>query len=417
MNLILVAIKLASRSLRSNIGRTVVSLLGIVIGVASVILVLSFGNGVKDFLVEQVSAFGTNIMEVEIKVPKVSKTSTANATGQLGGTQITTFKLKDAQKVAELKNVEAWYAMIMSQQVVSYESENKQAMIMGVTSGVTAVDKKTEIEKGMMFSAEEDDSLQQVAVLGSEVKDTFFGNADAVGKSVKIKGQTYRVIGVLKKRGASGFFNFDNTIYLPLQTVQKKLTGTDYIQAAIFTLKDMKSLELTMLQATDVMRDQHNITKPDDDDFAVNSIQEVLDILNKVFLYVNILLITLTSISLVVGGVGIMNVMYVTVTERTYEIGLKKSLGAPRASILWQFLFEAIFMTILGGLIGLVIGIGISKIGELIAANYGFSLHFFVTWFSALIGIGFSAGTGIIFGYFPARKASQLSPMEALRKE
>lgn len=413
----LVSIKLAFRSLRSNIGRTIVSLLGIVIGVASVILVLSFGNGVKDFLVEQVSAFGTNIIEIEIKVPKVSKTSTANATGQVGGTQITTFKLEDARKVAELENVEAWYAMIMSQQVVSYEGENKQSIIMGVTSGVTSVDKKTEIDKGMMFSDDDDDSLRQVAVLGSEVKDDFFGSAEAVGKSVKIKGQTYRVIGVLKKRGAAGFFNFDNTIYLPLQTVQKKLTGTDYIQAAIFTLKDMKSLELSLLQTTDVMRDQHNITNPDDDDFAVNSIQEVLDILNKVFLYVNILLIALTSISLIVGGVGIMNVMYVTVTERTYEIGLKKSLGAPRASILLQFLFEAIFMTILGGLIGLIIGFGISKIGEIVAANFGFSLHFFVTWFSALVGIGFSAGTGIIFGYFPARKASQLSPMEALRKE
>lgn len=417
MNSFFISIKLAFRSLRSNLGRTVVSLLGIVIGVASVILVLSFGNGVKDFLVEQVSAFGTNIMEIEVKVPKVSKTSTANAVGQAGGTQITTFKLKDAEKVALLKNVDAWYAMIMSQQVVSYEGKNKQTMIMGVTSGVTAVDKKTEIEKGIMFSADDDASLRQVAVLGSEVKTNFFGSAEAVGQNVKIKGQTYRVIGVLKKRGASGFFNFDNTIYLPIQTVQKKLTGTDYIQAAIFTLKDMKSLELSLLQATDVMRDQHNIKKPDDDDFAVNSIQEVLEILNKVFLYVNILLIVLTSISLLVGGVGIMNVMYVTVTERTFEIGLKKAVGATRASILSQFLLEAIFMTILGGFIGLLIGFSLSKLGEIIAAHFGFSLNFSVTWFAALIGIGFSAGTGIIFGYFPARKASQLSPMEALRKE
>ncbi len=413
----IIPLKLAVRSLRSNIGRTVVSLLGIVIGVASVILVLSFGAGVKDFVVEQVSAFGTNIMEIEVKVPKVSKTSTANAVGQAGGTQITTFKLKDAQKVAELKNVEAWYAMIMSQQVVSYGGENKQAMIMGVTSGVTEVDKKTEVEKGVMFSADDDDSLRQVAVLGSEVKDDFFGSAEAVGQNVKIKGQTYQVVGVLKKRGASGLFNFDNTIYLPLQTVQKKLTGTDYIQAAIFTLKDMKILELSLLQATDVMRDQHNIDKPDDDDFAVNSIQEVLAILDNVFLYINILLIALTSISLIVGGVGIMNVMYVTVTERTFEIGLKKSLGALRNSILLQFLFEAIFMTILGGIIGLIIGFSLSKLGEIIAANFGFSLHFPVTWFSALVGIGFSAGTGIVFGYFPARKASLLTPMEALRKE
>jgi putative ABC transport system permease protein len=165
------------------------------------------------------------------------------------------------------------------------------------------------------------------------------------------------------------------------------------------------------------MRIQHHITKPDDDDFAVNSIVEVLDILNKVFNYVNILLIALTSISLIVGGVGIMNVMYVTVTERTFEIGLKKSIGARKGNILAQFLFEAVFITMLGGFFGLILSFAVSKIGEVVIKNFGFTLHFSIPWWAALIGIGFSAATGIIFGYFPARKASQLTPMDALRKE
>jgi putative ABC transport system permease protein len=413
----IISLKLAFRSLRSNIGRTAVSLIGIVIGVASVILVLSLGMGVKGYLVGQVSSFGTDLIQIEVKIPKVSKTSAQNSGGQVGGTRITTLKLADAEKISQLPNVGPWYAMIISQQVVSFESKNKQSMILGVTAGVTQADEKTEVENGVMFSDSDDKSLRQVAVLGSEVKDDFFGEAEAVEKDIKIKGQTYKVIGVLKKRGATGFFNFDNTIYIPLQTVQKKLTGTDYIQVAIFKLKDMKLLDLTILEATDVMRSQHKITNPNDDDFAVNSIVEVLDILNKVFKYVNMLLIALTSISLVVGGVGIMNVMYVAVTERTYEIGLKKSIGARNSSILFQFLFEAVFITILGGLIGLAVGFIFSRFGEVLAQNFGFTLKFTISWWSAALGIGFSAITGIVFGYWPARRASQLSPMDALRKE
>ena len=413
----LVPIKLAFKSLRNNLGRTILSLLGIVIGVLSVILVLSFGSGVKGFLVDQVSSFGSDIIQIEVKVPKVSKTSTQNASGQMGGMQITTLKLEDIEEVAKLSNIGAWYAAIMNQQVISYENKNKQVFIMGTTAGVSEADKKAEIESGVMFSEDDDKSLRQVVVLGSEAKKDFFGENEAVGKDVKIKGQTYRVIGVLKERGATGFFNFDQTVYVPLRTVQKKLAGIDHLQFAIFKLKDMGKLDLAVAQATDVLRVEHDIENPDDDDFAVNSIVEVLEILNKVFFSVNLLLIALTSISLIVGGVGIMNVMYVSVTERTFEIGLKKSIGAKNSQILFQFLFEAIFITLLGGIIGLALGFGISKLGEIIAVGYGFNLKFPITWWSTVIGLGFSAGTGIIFGYFPARKASQLSPMEALRKE
>ena len=417
MKIFFIPIRLAFKSLRNNLGRTALSLLGIVIGVTSVILVLSFGTGVKGFLVDQVSSFGSDIMQIEVKVPKVSKTSAQNAGGQAGGMQITTLKLEDVEEVAKISNIGAWYAAIMNQQIISYEDKNKQVIIMGATAGVTEVDKKTELERGVMYSDDDDKSLRQVVVLGSEIKKDFFGENEAVGNDVKIKGQTYRVIGVLKERGGAGFFNFDQTVYIPLRTVQKKLAGIDYLQFAIFKIKDMSKLDLAIAQTTDVLRVEHDIDNPDDDDFAVNSIVEVLEILNKVFFSVNLLLIALTSISLIVGGVGIMNVMYVTVTERTFEIGLKKAIGAKNSQILLQFLFEAIFITILGGIIGFLIGFGISKLGEIIASSYGFNLKFEITWWSALLGLGFSIATGIIFGYFPARKASQLSPMEALRKE
>jgi putative ABC transport system permease protein len=417
MHELLVSIKLAFKNLRSNIGRTLLSLLGIVIGVASVILVLSFGSGMKSYVVDQISSFGTDIIQIEIKVPKVAQTSSANATGQVGGTTITTLTLDDARRVAKLDNVDSWYAMIISQQQTSFEDKKKQAMILGVTAGITQADPKTEVATGQMFTEEDDNSLKQVVVLGSAIKKYYFGDQEAVGQSIKIKGQNFKVIGVLKDRGMVTFFNFDDILYIPLQTVQKKLTGINYLQSVVFKLKDMKKLDLTMAEATDIMRTRHNIKNPDDDDFAVSSIVQFLDILNTVFFAINALLLALTSISLVVGGVGIMNVMYVAVAERTFEIGLKKSVGAKNKNILAQFLFEAIFLTIVGGIIGLFIGIIFTKLGEWATSYFGYPISLPITWWSVAIGAGFSALIGIIFGYYPAKRASQLSPMEALRRE
>lgn len=411
-----IAIKLALGNLRSNVGRTILSLLGIVIGVVSVILVLSLGAGVKEYVVGQIESFGSNIIQIEPKVPKVNKMSSQNVSGQFGK-QLTTLKLDDAKAVAKISNIETWYGGIMSQQVASYQNKNKQSNIMGMTADIFKVDEKTEVVLGEPFSEEDDLGLKQVAVLGSGIKKDFFGDADVIGQVIKIKGQTFRVKGILKERGSSGVFDYDNTIYLPIKTLQKKLLGVDHIQFAVFNIKDMSKLEMTILQAADVMRDRHNIKKEEDYDFAVNSIAEVKDILDKVFNVVDYLLLALTSISLVVGGVGIMNVMYVAVVERTFEIGLRKSIGAQKSDILKQFLFEAIFLTVLGGIIGVILGFFLSGILEHLASGFGYNLKFPVSWKAVLVGFSFSALTGLVFGIYPARKASQMSPMEALRKE
>lgn len=414
---VILSIKLALKNLRGNAGRTVFSLLGIVIGVTSVILVLSLGAGVKNFVVGQVTSFGTDIFNVEIKTPKTGKTSANNAGTMVGGTTVTTLKLKDAEKVAKLPNVGAWYALNLSQQVVQFENRKKQVFLMGTTAGVAEADEQVKVEYGQLYSAEDGAGLKQVAVIGSGIKNYLFGEREAVGQNIKIKGQTFKVIGVFKPRGGAGFLNFDDFIYLPLETLQKKIMGADYIEQAIFKIKDMNKLDITIVQANELMRELHNIDNPDDEDFAISSVQEGLDILSKVFFVLNILLLALTSISLVVGGVGIMNVMYVAVTERTYEIGLRKAVGAKNRDILLQFLLEAIFLTVIGGAAGVAIGAAVSKLAEIAAANFGYILQFSVTWWSVAVGFGFSAATGIIFGYYPARSASKLSPMEALRKE
>ncbi|MFA5777282.1 MAG: ABC transporter permease [Parcubacteria group bacterium] len=416
MHELIVSIKLALGNIRSNVGRTVLSLLGIVIGVVSVILVLALGAGVKGYVVGQIESFGSNIIQIEPKVPKVSKTSSENVSGQFGK-QLTTLKLDDAKAVAKLSNIGLWYGGVMSQQVTSFENKNKQANIMGMTAGIFEADEKTEIISGEPFTEEDDLGLKQVAVLGSGIKKDLFGDGDAVGRSIKIKGQRFQVKGILKERGSSGFFDYDNTIYLPIRTLQKKLLGTDHIQFAVFKINDMSKPEFTILQATDVMKSQHNIKKSEDEDFAVNSIAEIKDILDKVFNVVDYLLLALTSISLVVGGVGIMNVMYVAVVERTAEIGLRKSIGAKKSDILKQFLFEAIFLTVLGGILGVAVGFFLAGVFEHLASNLGYDLKFPVTLKAIAIGFGFSAITGLIFGIYPAKKASNLSPMEALRKE
>jgi len=417
MHEIITSIKLALRSLRSNVGRTIFSLAGIVIGVAAVIVVLSLGAGVKGFVISQIESFGSDIIEIEIKTPKTAKTSAKNAGGMIGGAQVTTLKIEDMEEVAKLPNLGAWYGGVMSQNITSYKNKNKQALIMGTTADVIRVDEKMEIEFGRMFSEEDDDGLKQVAVLGSGIKESFFGKEDAVGKNIKIKGKSFKVIGVLKERGAVSFFDFDEFIYMPVKTLQKKVMGIDYITFAMFKMNDEKKADLTTVEMNEVMRERHGIDDPDDDDFAVTSMAEAKDMLKQVFTILNILLLALTSVSLIVGGVGIMNVMYVTVIERYFEIGLRKSVGARKTGILAQFLFEAVFLTLLGGVAGIMVGFLISLSAEYAISKMGYFLEFKITPQSIIIALSFSSLTGIIFGIYPALKAARLSPMEALRKE
>jgi len=418
MQTTIIAIALAVKNLRTNIGRTVLSLVGIVIGVMAIVIVLSLGAGLREFVFAQLESFGTDYIEIEVKVPNTEQASTQNAGSMAGGMAITTFKLDDAQEVSKLPNVSAWYAGNLGQEVVSFRGHNKQAMIMGTTEGVTGVDANFKIESGEMYTDEDDRSLKQVVVLGSKIKDSLFGTNTALGEKVKINKQAYTVIGILEERGgSSGFFDFDEIVYMPLQTLQKKILGIDYISFAMFKVEDLSRMEITKLDMVATMRDQHNIKDPSDDDFAVMSVAEAMDLLDNIFSIINILLISLTSISLIVGGVGITNVMYVAVTERTFEIGLRKSAGAKNKDIFQQFMFEAIFITLAGGLIGVGLGYLAAKLAEFIFSEIGFVLAFPLTSGAVTLGLAFSAVIGLIFGIRPAVKASKLSPMEALRKE
>jgi ABC-type antimicrobial peptide transport system permease subunit len=254
-------------------------------------------------------------------------------------------------------------------------------------------------------------------VLGSEIAKNLFGNKEAVGKKIKLGNRKYIVKGVLEKQGSSGIFDFDSIIYMPMRTIQNKVLKIDHVQWIIFKSKNTDKDNLTIKAMENILRKNHDIDDPEDDDFAITSMAEANEILDQVFSVLNILLIGLTSISLLVGGVGIMNVMYVAVTERTFEIGLRKAVGAKKKDILLQFIYEALILTMIGGLVGIFLGSVFSKIAEIIAGNFNFVLDFPVTAFSVILAVGFSMLTGIVFGYKPAQKASKLTPMEAFRND
>lgn len=406
----------AIRTIRTHKARTLLALLGVVIGVFAVVVVTSLGEGVKGFILGQVESFGSDLIQVEVKIPNTTAMSSDNATSRAQGTQITTLTVKDGEAIAKLPNVAALYTGTIGQERATYGSIGKRISLFGTGADVALVDGNLKLESGRFFTTEEDASLAQVAVLGSDTKETFFGGSDAVGQYITLKGDKYRVIGVLAPRGAVAFLNFDTFTYIPVQTLQKKLLGVDYVQFVSVKMKEPSKEVETVADIVALLRKRHDIDTPDKDDFSVTSTKEAQKTFSDILGSLSILLLALTSISLVVGGVGIMNVMYVSVSERTSEIGLRKAVGATSRSILQQFLFEALIITLIGGLIGIVLGMLLTVAIGSVFASFGFALPLSFSWQSFLLGAGFSTAVGLIFGLAPAYRASCLSPMEALRR-
>lgn len=413
MNLIL-PFKIAWQSLVRNKTRTALTILGIAIGIAAVIIVLSAGDSLKGLILGQLEIFGNDTIQVEVRIPKRGNAGSGGPMAE--GVQITTFKLSEAEDIAKLPNIKNYYALVMGQAVVSYLNENKTVNYLGISASFIDIS-KVEIAQGRTYTKEEENQLARVVVLGAKVKEDLFGNQNPIGQNIKIGKQKFQVIGVLKERGNTFGMDFDGMVYIPIQTAQKLLLGVDYIMTAMFQVKDTSKQDETAAAIADLMREKHDITDSQDDDFDVMTMAEARDMINMIFGGITLLLISIAGISLLVGGVGIMNIMYVSVTERTYEIGLRKAVGAKNGQILWQFLWEAIVVTLFGGIIGIVSGVLLSFLVSLIAANFGFSWSFYLPPQAILIAGGFCAAVGLIFGYYPARKAALLNPITALGRE
>jgi len=405
--------------MRANKMRTGLTLLGLIIGIMTVIIVFSAGEGVRGLVLGQLDSFGTDTIDTEIKVPN-NKTGTAgdsqSSTAIAMGVSVTTMTLDDMEAINKLPNIVTGYGAVLSQEQASFGNELRNAFVFGVSGTYLDIDKTT-IAEGRFYTDAEDRSLATEVVLGSGMKDKLFGDSDPIGKRIRIRHADFTVIGVASPRGAVSFVNFDDYIYMPIRTLQKKLMGINHITYMIHKMKDPSLGDVTAADISDLMRRRHSITDPTRDDFHVQTMAAAMATLNTITDALTFLLLAIVVISLVVGGVGIMNVMYVAVTERTMEIGLRKAVGATASNILRQFLIEAILLTLVGGVIGCALGALVAFLISVVANALGFSWHFLIPLKAFIVALSFSGFFGIVFGVTPARAAAKLDPIEALRTE
>jgi putative ABC transport system permease protein len=403
-------LQLATDSLKRQKSRTILTMLAISIGIAAVIVIMAAGKGVERLIMGQIDLFGADTIHIEARAP-----SGSGGGGDVGIT-ITTLKDKDMATLMSHPNISAVNGVVMGQEIVSVEGQITKVLLMGNGYSMPELEKST-LNSGRFFTQEEEESLANVGVLGFKAKEKLFGDDDAVGKMMYIRGKPFRVIGVFDKRGSAFFLDMDNLIVLPTKTMQKKLLGIDYVSSINAKMKDINKAESTKNDLIELIRENHNITESSRDDFEISTMAEAMDLVGNIANGLTILLVALVCISLVVGGVGIMNIMYVSVAERTFEIGLRKSLGAKKKDVLWQFLCEAILVTIGGGIVGVIVGILIAFLVSVIATSAGLKWVFSISLFSILLSVGFSAAIGLVFGLYPAKKAAALSPIDAIRQE
>ena len=416
-------IKQAIRGIKSNPSRTILTTLGIMIGIGTVVLVISLGEGFKSYINGQVDAFGSNTIFIETSLPQSTKSlaSGSSTSGQAtssasNAVPIMTLKNRDVNDIKILPNVKNAYGAVIGQEVATYKNVSKNIFIFGADASRFDIDKGI-ISVGRSYTDKEDNALAQVAILGSDIAVSLFENADPLGKLIRIGNLNFEVIGVYERRGSFGMSNDDEQIFIPARTLQKKILGIDYLFYAVGELYDNSKSSITALDIADVLRKNHSISDPSRDDFKVNTQQESLDIFNTILQAVTFLLTAIASISLLVGGVGVMNIMYVAVTERIGEIGLKKALGARNKDILYEFLIEAILLTIIGGVIGVLGGAFLAFVISKVAQSTGITWTFSVPLWSMVVSVSVSSIIGLIFGVFPASNASKLDPIVALNKE
>ncbi len=401
--------KLALRALKANKMRTLLTMLGIIIGVAAVIAMLAVGTGATQKITEQIASMGSNLLIV------LPGSTTSGGIRMGAGTQ-PTLTVGDSQAILdEAYSVDAVAPILSGTAQVVYGHQNWSTGIVGTTPSMLTV-RDWPLSAGRGFTGTDVKNATKVCLVGQTVVDNLFGDEDPVGKSIKIKNLPFTVIGVLAVKGQSAMGqDQDDTIMVPLTTAQRKLFGTAFpgmIRIMLVKAKSTDELDNAQSQITDIIRQRHHIGPRQDDDFTVRNLTQIMQMAEQSTRIMTLLLGAIASVSLLVGGIGIMNIMLVSITERTREIGIRMAIGAKTWDIRFQFLMEAFIMSMIGGLGGIAAGISGSAVITRIAGWPAV-----VSPFSILLAFGFSGAVGVFFGFYPAYKASQLNPIDALRYE
>jgi putative ABC transport system permease protein len=395
-------------SLLSNKSRSALTILGIVIGIASVITMVSIGQGSTKDIESNIQALGSNLLVVSPGAQRSFGTMVRSSAGSAS-----TLTEEDAATIEQsVENLKAVSSLVSTSQQVIYKGNNTRVSVYGIDGAYQSM-KSLEADLGSFLSAEQISNGSKVAVLGPTVRDDLFGeDVDPVGKKIKIGSQQFTVIGITKAKGSSGMNSADSMIYVPLSVVEHYFTGNESLSAINIEVVSDKLMTQAEDDIFNLLLARHKISSADAADFSIMNQADIMETMSSVSGTLTLLLGAVAGISLIVGGIGIMNMMLTTVTERTREIGLRKSLGARRTDIGNQFLLESITLTFIGGTVGILLGIAASVIID----KFGGTTTVISAW-SVVLSFFVSTAIGIIFGYYPARKASTLNPIEALRYE
>jgi putative ABC transport system permease protein len=398
----------ALRALRMNRLRTGLTMLGMVIGVAAVVLMLSIGQGAQTKINQSIETMGSNLF---IVLP--GATSSGGLT--FGSGSVRTLTINDSVAVAELPSIRATGPVISGTAQLNYGARNWSTMITGTTPDYFMIG-NWEIAEGTIFSASDVRSATRVAVLGAVTADKLFGSVNPVGKTVRITNRPFLVVGVLAAKGQSlSGRDQDDNVLIPITTSERQITGNQFPGSIRYMMVQGESADVmdeAEIDITQLLRQRHRLSEGAENDFTVRNLTAIADVATGTARIMSIVLGAIASISLLVGGIGIMNIMLVSVTERTREIGIRMAIGANRRAILLQFLLEAMMICFMGGMMGVLFGVGgawlVSKLVDMLIV---------ITLGMILLAFAFASGVGIFFGFYPARKAASLKPVDALRYE